>query len=152
MGIVDKIRVSLSPRLRLLRQFAETAGHAETLAGNLARHTGMCTYPTLKAGLERLTAAEKAQAQAMRELLLENGSRPRPPERPIHDGSNNWERLRNDLALQVHILRALHFQLAEWESIDQPIAERLRHFAAEQERNIAHLRDLTLKCDPQALD
>ncbi|HKV55461.1 MAG TPA: hypothetical protein VJN94_12560 [Candidatus Binataceae bacterium] len=152
MGIVERIRSSLSPRIRLLRQFAETAGRAETLAANLARHAELCIFPTLKAGLEQLTAAEATQANAMRELLFENGSWPQTPKPSAHDGSNNWERLRSDLDLQVEILRALHFQLAEWASIDAAVADRLRQFAEEEDRNIWQLRDLTLKCDPQALD
>jgi hypothetical protein len=152
MRIVDKIRLCLSPRRRLLKRLAETAGDAETLAANLIRHTEMCSYPTLRAGLEELTAAETAQANAIRQLLLHNGVWPKLPNRPPHQGSSNWERLRNDLALQVKILRALRSQLSEWTGIDPQIAERLRESAREEDRNIECLRDLTLKCDPQALD
>jgi hypothetical protein len=152
MRIIDKIRLLLSPRRRLLKRLAETAGDAETLAANLVRHTEMCSYPTLRAGLEEVAAAETAQANAVRELLLQNGVRPKLPSRLPHEGSSNWERLRNDLALQVKIVRALQSQFSEWTGIDPQIAERLRQSASEEDRNIEHLRDLTLKCDPQALD
>jgi bacterioferritin (cytochrome b1) len=152
MSIVEKIRLLLSPRSRLLNRLAETAADAETLAANLTRHTEMCSFPTLRAGLEELAAAETARADAMRQLLLQYSLRPRPPIKPSHEGSNNWERLQNDLALQVKILRALQSQLSEWTPIDPQIAERLRESATEEDRHIGQLRDLTLRCDPQALD
>lgn len=142
----------VSPTRQLLNRLAETAADAETLAANLARHTEMCSYPTIRAGLEELAASETARANAMHQLLQQNGARPKLSRRPSHEGSSNWERLRNDLALQVKILRALHSQFSEWSGIDPQIAERLRESAAEQDRNIGQLRDLTLKCDPQALD
>jgi bacterioferritin (cytochrome b1) len=112
----------------------------------------MCSYPTIRAGLVEVAAAEAAQANAMRQLLLQNGAWPKFASRPSHEGSSNWERLRNDLALQVKILRSLHSQFSEWSAIDPQIAERLLESAAEEDRNIEQLRDLTLKCDPQALD
>ena len=142
----------LSPRKRLLKSLAEIAGNAELLAANLTRHTEMCSYPTLRVSLEELAAAEAAQANAVRELLLHNGVWPKLPNQPPHEGSSNWERLRNDLAIQVKILRALHAQIAEWTPVDAQIAERLRETAKNAGRHIDQLRDLTLKCDPQALD
>jgi hypothetical protein len=99
-----------------------------------------------------LAAAETAQANSIRQLLLENGVCPKLPGWPLHDGSSNWERLRNDLALQIKILRSLHSQFAEWIGIDQQLAERLRQAATDEDRRIEQLRDLTLRCDPQALD
>ena len=136
----------------MLKRLAETAGDAETLATNLTRHTEMCSYPTLRAGLKEVAAAERAQADTVRQLLLQNGVWPKMPSRPAHEGSSNWERLRNDLVLQVKIQRALQSQFSEWTGIDAQMAERLRESAAEADRSIEQLRDLTLKCDPQALD
>ena len=152
MKIAETLRLLLSPRQRLLDGLAAIAEDNEALAANLSRHAEMCTFPTLRASLEQVAAAETAQAGAMRDLLLQNGVLPRLPGRPLHEGSSNWERLRNDLVLQVKILRALHTQLAEWTSIDQQLAERLRALAAQQDRWVEQLRDVTLKCDPQALD
>jgi hypothetical protein len=37
-------------------------------------------------------------------------------------------------------------------AVDPPIGERLSQSAAEEDRHIEQIRDLTLKCDPQALD
>jgi hypothetical protein len=142
----------LLARKRLLNKLAETAADAELLAANLTRHKEMCTYPTLRAGLRELAAAETAQANAMRELLFHNGVSPKLPGQPPHEGSCNWERLRNDLAIQVKILRALHAQLPQWTGVDSQICEQLREIANNEDRYIDKLRDLTLKCDPQALD
>ena len=135
-----------------MNRLAETAADAETLAANLTRHTEMCSYPTLRAGLEELAVVETARANAMRHLLLQYGVLPKFPNKPSHEGSSNWERLQNDLALQIKILRALQSQLSEWTPIDPQLAERLRESASEEDRHIGQLRDLTLKCDPQALD
>lgn len=152
MGILARIRSTLSPRARLLDHLAVTAGRFETLATNLKRHPAMCSYANIRAGLERLAEAEAAQALVLREILLERGTWPRLPETPVHDGSNNWERLSGDLALAVALHRELNMEIAEWEGIEPAVAERLREFAAEEDDNIAALRDLTLRCDPQALD
>jgi bacterioferritin (cytochrome b1) len=150
--ISEMIRGFLSPRWRLLKRLAETAGDAELLAASLMRHTEMCGYPALRTGLEEVAAAETTQANGLRQLLLQHGIWPKLPARPAHEGSSNWERLRNDLALQVKIFRALQSQFSQWNGIDPQIAECLREIAAAEDRHIAQLRDLTLKCDPQALD
>jgi hypothetical protein len=152
MKITETIRILLSPRKRLLNRLAVTAADAELLAANLTRHTEMCSYPTLRAGLEELAAAEATQANALRELLLQNGVWPKLPRQPPHEGSSNWERLRNDLAIQIKILRGLQAQFPEWTPVDSRIAEQLRQTAKNEDRYIDQLRDLTLKCDPQALD
>ncbi len=141
-----------SPKKRLQNQLAEIAAVAELLANNLTRHTDMCSYPTLKASLAELAEAETAQSNAMRQLLLQHGVSPKLASGPPHDGSSNWERLRNDLDLQIAILRGLNSQYSAWIGIDPELAEQLREYAANQERRIGQLRDLTLRCDPQALD
>jgi hypothetical protein len=152
MKIAEKIRPLLSPRRRLLKQLAATAGDAELLAEKLSRHTEMCTYPNIRAGLEEVAAGESAQSTAIRQLLRQNGVWPQLPVNPLHDGSSNWERLQNDLALQVKILRALRSQLSQWTGVDPQIAQSLSQAATEEERRIGKLRDLTLRCDPHALD
>lgn len=152
MGIIDRIRTTLSPRARLLGQLARTAGDAETLAANLKRHAALCAAPPIKPRLEKLAETEAAQAVALRAILLERGAWPAMPTEPAHDGSSNWERLNHDLDLHVRLWRELNLQLAEWESVEPALAETLRSFADEEDRNIAVLRDLALKCDTQALD
>ena len=152
MGIIEKIHAALSPRARLMTTLAAIAGHYETLAANLKRHADECGYPNIKAGLARLAASEGTQANRLRELLQERGAWPQPPDIPIHDGSSNWERLERDLRVQVRLVRELNLQIPEWAGPDAELSERLREFAAQENRNIGELRDLTLKCDPQALD
>jgi bacterioferritin (cytochrome b1) len=152
MQIAERIRLWLSPGSRLLDQLAEIAAQSESLAANLTRHAEMCDYPTLKSGIEELAKAETAQANALRELLLAHNCWPKLSKRALREGSSNWERLRDDLALQVRILRALQAQIPGWTSIDREMADGLRQFAVEEDRSIARLRDLTLKCDPQAID
>lgn len=152
MGIIEKIHAALWPRTRLLPELAAIAGHYEALAVNLKRHADECAYPNIKAGLARLAALEETQANKLRELLRERGASARLPDIPIHDGSSNWERLKRDLELQVRLVRDLNLQIPEWASFDEELSAHLREFAAQEHRNIGELRDLTLKCDPQALD
>jgi hypothetical protein len=152
MRISEMIEGLLSLRKRMLNRLADVAADFETLASSLSRHAEMCSYPNIRTSLAELAEAENAQANAIRELLLQNGIRPKTPRRPAHEGSNNWERVRNDLVLQTKILRSLHSQFLGWSPVDQQIAERLRQCALEEEQRIEQLRDLTLRCDPQALD
>jgi hypothetical protein len=152
MGILRRIRSSLSPGTRLLEQLARIGGQVETLAARLRAHAETCSYPTIKLGLERLAMSQAAQAKILRELLLDRGAWPALPQTPVHEGSNNWERLNGDLTLQVRLFRDLNLQIAEWEVVDPQLAVRLREFAAEEDKTLADLRDLALKCDPQALD
>jgi len=152
MRVAERIRLLLSPRTRLFDQLAATAADAETLSANLSRHSERCDYPTLKAGLAELAAAQRAQSDVLRRLLLENSFWPKLPGAPVHEGSSNWQRLQHDLALQLRILRALQSQLPQWMHLEVQVAERLRKFVAEQDRLIGQLRDFTLRCDPQALD
>ena len=50
-------------------------------------------------------------------------------------------------------LRAkMNQQALHWEGIDPALAARLRTIALEDDRNLGELRELALKCDPQALD
>jgi hypothetical protein len=46
----------------------------------------------------------------------------------------------------------LNAAFAEWEGIDPEMAERLRELAAGKDQTRGLLRDLAVKCDPQALD
>lgn len=136
----------------MLDELAQTAGQVESLAVDLKRNATLCAYPTIKAGLERLANAKTEQADVLRKLVLDLGAWPRLPAKPVHGGSSNWERLYANLNLQVTVLRELNLEVVEWEHVDRAIATRLREFTVEEERNLADLRDLTLRCDPQALD
>lgn len=136
----------------MLERLAAVAGRYETLAQRLKRHAGLCTYPNIKAGLECLAEAEAGQANTLRGILADLGTSPRLAETPPHDGSSNWERASADLALQTELFRELNTQVVEWEGVDPKMAAQLREFLDGEDRNAGTLRDLALKCDPQALD
>jgi hypothetical protein len=136
----------------MLEGLAVVAGRYETLAQRLKRHAELCTYPNIKAGLERLAEDEAGQANALRRILADLGAWPRLAETSSHDGSSNWERVSADLALQTKLFRELNTQVVEWEGVDPGVAARLREFLDGEDRNAGTLRDLTLKCDPQAFD
>jgi hypothetical protein len=152
MQMAERIRLWLSPGSRLLNQLAEISAQSESLAADLKRHSEMCDYPTLKSGIEELAKAKTAQAKALRALLLAHSCCPKLSKRALRDGTSNWERLRGDLAQQVQIVRALQAQIPGWTGIDPEMADSLWQFVVEEDRSIARLRDLTLKCDPQAID
>jgi bacterioferritin (cytochrome b1) len=152
MGILEKIRTSLSPKTRMLERLAVVAGRYETLAQRLKRHAELCTYPNIKAGLEHLAEEEAGQANTLRRILADLGAWPRLAETPSHDGSSNWERVSADLALQTELFRELNTQVVEWDGVDPKVAAHLREFLDGEDRNAGMLRDFALKCDPQAFD
>jgi len=149
---MEKIRTSFSYKTRMRERLAVAAGRYETLGQQLKRHAELCTYPNIKAGLERLAEDEAGQANALRRILADLGAWPRLAETPSHDGSSNWERVSGDLALQTKLFRELNTRVVEWEGVDPGVAARLRKFLDREDRNAGTLRDLVLKCDPQAFD
>ncbi|MGH7934623.1 MAG: hypothetical protein ACREQN_15885 [Candidatus Binataceae bacterium] len=152
MGLFDRICTSLSPTAHPLERLAVTAGRCETLAANLKRHAAMCDYPNIKAGLGRLAEAEAVQANALRVILTAHGAWPRLPETPLHEGTSNWERVSADLALLAEIHRDINLHAVEWESVEPGLAARLRGLSAAENDHLGKLRDLALKCDPQAFN
>ncbi len=152
MGIIAAICESLSPRTRLLRQLAAIAGENERLAASLKHHAAMTDYPGIKSGLETAAAAAAADVRTLRGLLLAHDVWPAMPPAEFHEGANNWARISSDLAAETELMRSLNMAVAEWEGVDRAMADRLRELAAGKSQTIALLRDLALKCDPQALD
>ncbi len=152
MGILDWFRSSPSPRDTLLAELADIAGRIESLIERLERHAKFCSYVNIKSGLEQLAVREAAHLKALKSILSDNGLWPRPPEQVAHDGSSNWERLAGDLELADGLNKMLNLQSVMWESIDPAMAKRFAAMYAEEYDNISFLRDLTLKCDPQAFD
>lgn len=152
MGIIEAIRTSLSPRTRMLRRLATIAGESERLAASLKRHAAMGDYPGLKLGLATAALAEAADAQALRVLLLAHDVWPALPTAELREGANHWARIGADLAAEVELVRSLNAAVAEWEGVDARIAERLRELGLGKDQTLGLLRDLGLRCDPQALD
>ena len=136
----------------MLSEVADIAGQVESLVERLKRHAAICAYPNIKAGLEQIGAREAVHLKALKAILADNGMWPRPPEPPGHEGSNNWERLGRDLELLAEISRLVNRQAVNWEPADPQMAQRFAEMYAEDYDNTSMLRDLALKCDPQALD
>jgi hypothetical protein len=153
MGILTAIRSSIAPGRRRLNRLATISGASEQLAENIRHHAELCEYPRIKEGLIAAAAAEKAEAQVLRDLVLKLGRWPAPADRQtVGSSASNWARISSDLAAEVELVRSLSAAIAEWEGSNPPIGERLRELRAARERTLGLLRDLAVKCDPQALD
>ena len=152
MGFLDFFRESPSQHEVLLAELADIAGRKESLIERLERHAAMCSYSNIKAGLEQLAVREAAHLKALKATLTDHGMWPRPPEPPAHDGSSNWERLSGDLELASELSKMINRQSVMWEAIDPAMAKRFAAMYAEDYDHTSFLRDLTLKCDPQAFD
>jgi len=150
MGLLDRFRPS-SDKMSLA-QLAELAGQKEALIGRLKRHAAMCPYGTIKTGLERIAAQQSEGFNVLRRLLADRDAWPRPPQSTPREGSNNWERLSNDLAVLQTISAGIQKASRVWEGIDSATAEKLVPVAIADGEAESQLRALALKCDPQALD
>jgi hypothetical protein len=151
MGILHRITTALSPEERLLSELADITGRHHELADRLARHAGLCAYPNIAAGLVALAAREAEHARALDAILSGRHVWSKLPRPMDGEGSNNWARIGADLALLLDLSREMNQQALRWEGID-PFAARLRAIASEDNNNLGELRELALKCDPQALD
>jgi hypothetical protein len=152
MGILHRITTALSPEERLLSELADITGRHHELADRLARHAGLCAYPNIAAGLVALAAREDEHARALDAILSGRHVWSRLPRPMDAEGSNNWARIGADLALLVDLSREMNQQALRWEGIDRPFAAGLRAIAFEDNNNLGELRELALKCDPQALN
>ena len=150
MGFFD--RFLPSSHKTALAQLAELAGRKEALIDRLARHAAMCSYGTIRTGLERIVAQQSESFKVLRSLLAERQMWPRPPESTAHEGSNNWERLNHDLAMLGMVVSEIQKASRVWEGIDSGTAEKLLAIAIADGEAQSQLRALALKCDPQALD
>jgi hypothetical protein len=150
MGFFD--RLLSSPDKTAVAEMAELAGRKEALIARLRRHAAMCSYPTIKAGLEHIADGQEETFKVLRGILTDRGTWPRPPEATPREGSNNWERLSNDLATMHALAMGMQKAAGVWEGIDQAVADKLAPIAASDDDAEGALRTLALKCDPQALD
>jgi hypothetical protein len=150
MGFFDRFLPSADKTA--LAQLAELAGRKEALIERLARHAAMCSYGTIRSGLERIAAQQSEGFKVLRSLLAERQMWPRLPESTPHEGSNNWERLNHDLAMLGMVVSGIQRASRVWEGIDSATAEKLVAVAIADGEAESQLRTLALKCDPQALD
>jgi hypothetical protein len=140
------------PEVRLLAELANIAGRHQELADRLAHHAGLCIYPNIAGGLTALAACEAKHAGTLDTLLSGRHAWSKLPRPMGAEGSSNWQRVSEDLALLLELAREMNEQALHWEAIDPPFAGRLHTIALEDSRNIGEVRKLALKCDPQALD
>lgn len=152
MGILHRIRTAISPEEKLLAELADLAGRHRELAERLARDAALCAYPTMADALRALAAHETDHARALDLMLAERHAWSKLPHPLGAPGSSNWQRLSADLALLLELLGEMNQQVIGWERVDTAFAARLRAIELEDDRNLGELRELTLRCDPQALD
>jgi hypothetical protein len=153
MGFFDRLRSAISGP-PLIDELALLAGQSEALVDRLRRHAERPMYPAIAQGVREIAEKEAGHQKTMRAMLSEHNLWPRPPEEVPHEGSNNWERLSNDLEILLLWAREMHQHAMRWEGEgeEQKLGERLRKIADEASDNEYELRRLVAKLDPQALD
>jgi len=153
MGLIDRLRTAISGP-RLIDELAILAGQSEALVTRLRRHAARAMYPAIAQGVREIAEKEAAQEKTMRAILSERHLWPRPPEEVPHEGSNNWERLSNDLEILLLFARDMHRHAMRWEGEGESpeLGENLMKIANEASDDEFELRRLVAKLDPQALD
>ncbi len=106
----------------------------------------------MAADLKVLAEKEAAHFKILRNILSDREMWPRPLEDQPREGSSNWERLGGDLSMLSALAAGLRLCAMHWEAVDQEIADTLGTMAAEDVDHESDLRQLALKCDPQAFD
>ena len=151
MGLLDKLRSTFSGP-RLIDELVILAGQSEALVNRLRRHAERLTYPAIAQDIRDITEKEAAHERTLRGILSAQHLWPRPPKEVPHEGSNNWERLSNDLEILLLWARQLHQHAMRWEGEHPELAETLMKIANEASDNEYELRRQVAKLDPQALD
>lgn len=153
MNLVEQVIARITGRAGISESLARLAGENQRLADNLKRHAELgADAPALRDGLARVTELERADTQVLRDLAVADGVRPLAPRGADPQGANHWERLSADLVAQVELVRGLNDLAARSERSRPELAKRLRALVADKEKASGILRDLALKCDPQAFD
>jgi hypothetical protein len=152
MGILQRMWTAAPPEERLLAELANIAGRHQELASHLARHAELCAYPNIAGALGALAARQAEHARTLDALLTERHAWSKLPRPMGAEGSSNWQRVSGDLALLLDLSREMNRQALHWEGIDSAFAGRLRTIALEDDRSLGELRELAMKCDPQAFD
>ena len=142
----------MTARGRLLSQLASLTGQTQGLLQRLERHAESCAYPQMKLKIEEVTAATKIHAKILNGILSDNRVWAKLPERPTHNGINNWERISGDLVTLGRLNVDLNQHAVKWMSVDADIAERLRTVVNEQIALMDALQEVAARSDPQAID
>jgi hypothetical protein len=152
MELFERITQSITTKGRLLSQLAALAGRFQGLVNRLERHAEACVYSQMKAKIEEVAVGAKAQAKVLNSILSDNRVWAKLPERPVHEGINNWERVSGDLVTLGRLNVDLNQHVVKWMSVDADIAERLRTVVNEQVPLIDALQEVAARSDPQAID
>jgi hypothetical protein len=106
----------------------------------------------MKLKIDHVAAAAKIHTKALNGILSDNRVWAKLPERPVHQGINNWERISGDLILLGRLNVDLNQHAVKWVSVDADIAERLRTIVNQQIPLIDALQEVAARSDPQAID
>jgi hypothetical protein len=152
MEILERISQSLTAKGRLLKDLAALAGRMQGLVDRLERHGAACVYPQMKVTIEEVAQASTEHLKTLNSILSDNNVRAKLPERPVHEGINNWERISGDRVALGRLNVDLNQQSVRWLAVDAVTSERLRTIVNEQIALIAALQELAARSDPQAID
>lgn len=152
MTLLHNAIARLAGRMPIPAELARIAGANQRLAEALAHHAELSELSGLRSRIAEIAQLERSDAQALHELALAHHGATLLPHSPERRGANHWERLSADLTDQLEIARGLNALIAESERREPQLAARLRQLLVGKETTSGILRDLTLKCDPQALD
>jgi len=152
MEILEKITQSFTAKGRLLKDLAAITGRMQGLTDRLARHAEACVYPQMKQQIEEVAAAARAQLKVLNSILSDHRVWARLPERPAHEGINNWERISGDLVTLGRLNVDLNQQAVRWIGVDMGVAEKLRALVNQQVALIDTLQEISARLDPQAID
>jgi hypothetical protein len=100
---------------RLFAQLASLTGRIQGLLDRLNRHAEASIYAYMKAKIEEVAAVTKAHVKMLNSILRENRGWARLPEAPVHQGTNNWERVSGDLILLTRLNLELNQQAVKWQ-------------------------------------
>ncbi len=152
MELFERITQSVTAKGRLLNQLATLTGTMQGLVNRLQRHGEACMYPQMKLKIDEVAAGVKAHLKVLNSILGDNRVWAKPPQRPPHEGINNWERISGDLVTLARLNVDLNQHTVRWMSVDADIAERLRTIINEQVPLIDGLQEVAARSDPQAID
>ena len=119
---------------------------------NLEEYAQACIYAHMKAKIEEVAAVTKSHVKLLNSILRDNRVWARLPEAPVHQGSNNWERVSGDLILLTRLNVELNQQAVKWQGVNADVAQRLFAIVNEQTPLMDTLQAIVARSDPQALD
>jgi len=139
-------------RLSLHREIAGLCPQLLAAAERLARHARMAPHQGAERHLARLAEEDRKLAAELREALRVFGTV--APDGPAADEEadalSHWGRLCQDLNLHLALAGKL---IEAANDVEEPrLVTTLRAIAESEERQLAELRDLIARADPQALD